>query len=288
MEHDWVNMGGWTGQLAGFAGVYLWLGLASVLAGVTTVLFGFGGGFVVVPLLYQMVRTAQGQGSAGGQAAMQVAIATSTCLMVVSSALATRRHARLGNLVRSAWWPMAGYIALGAALGALLVTQVQGQWLRWAFMFYLSVTIADGLLRSGFVAASGPVRRPPGPGKLAVVGTLIGAVAALLGVGGSVMTVPMLRRQGWSMTQATAMASPLTLPVGVAGAISYLLLARPEAVLLPPWYMGYVDGLALLVLVAGSILGMHLAGPWIGRIRDRLHAQIYLALLCLVLLGMWL
>ena len=38
--------------------LYLVLALFGVLSGVTTVLFGFGGGFVAVPVLYAALRPA--------------------------------------------------------------------------------------------------------------------------------------------------------------------------------------------------------------------------------------
>lgn len=59
--------------------------LIGVLAGLTTVLFGFGGGFVTVPVIVW----ADG---ALGAAAPAVAVATSAVVMVVNAAAATRQH----------------------------------------------------------------------------------------------------------------------------------------------------------------------------------------------------
>lgn len=118
-----------------------------------------------------------------------------------------------------------------------------------------------------------------------MTGTLIGAVAALLGVGGSVMTVPLMRRRGASMTAATAMANPLSLPMAVSGTATYVLLSANHPAL-GDWYAGYLDLRALLVLAVGSWLGIRLASTWIGRITDRMHARVYLLLLTMVLVVM--
>jgi len=40
------------------------------------------------------------------------------------------------------------------------------------------------------------------------------------------------------------------------------------------------------VLVLGSWFGIHMASRWIGKIPDGLHAKVYIALLCGVLLAM--
>src|SRR5471032_1879367 len=97
---------------------YLILALFGGLAGVTTVLFGFGGGFVVVPLLYTALIAAHGAQSPTGLVAMQIAVATSTCVMIFGAALATRRHHLAGTLDWQQIRPLLAPIAVGSLLGA--------------------------------------------------------------------------------------------------------------------------------------------------------------------------
>lgn len=266
--------------------MYLLLLAFGGLAGVTTVLFGFGGGFVVVPLLYALLTSGPGAHGAVGESAMHIAVATSTGVMIVGALIATLRHHRLGTLDWGPVRPLAGYIALGAILGAAAAMSLHGEWVRWAFIAYLGATILDSVFRPGFLAAPGTPFRKLSSAATAGFGVAIGTIAAFLGVGGSVMTVPLLRRRGAGMMQATAMAIPLTLPMALAGTATYVLLAWQETAALGPWFAGYVDVRAFLVLVAGSWVGIKLASPLVGRIPDRLHARVYLALLALVLVVM--
>lgn len=266
--------------------MYLLLFVAGGLAGVTTVLFGFGGGFVVVPLLYVALTVVNGADSAVGQAAMHIAVATSTCVMIFGASMATLRHRRAGTLDWQRVRPLLGYVALGAVIGAAAAISLRGEWVRWAFVGYLIATLLDSLFRPGFVTRPSAPRRAMSQGATAGFGMAIGTVAALLGVGGSVMTVPLMRRRGASMTQAAAMANPLSLPMAIAGTATYVSLAWSETAALGAWYAGYVDLRAFLALVAGSWLGIRLTSPFIGRLPDRLHARIYLGLLALVLVVM--
>jgi len=262
--------------------VYSVLLLCSGLAGVTTVLFGFGGGFVVVPLMVTLLIAVHGPDSATGLAAMHIAVATSTALMIFAASLSTWRHHRRRTVQWHLVRPLAGYIAIGAVLGAAAAVSLSGDWVRWAFIGYLGLTIADAILRPGFLHQAGGDVRSMGRLVTAMTGTFIGTVAALLGVGGSVMTVPLMRRRGASMTAATAMANPLSLPMAVSGTATYVLLSASDTAL-GAWYAGYVDLRALLALAVGSWLGIHLASRWIGRIPDRIHAGVYLLLLTVVL-----
>lgn len=267
---------------------YVLLACFGCLSGVTAVLFGFGGGFVVVPLMYRMLM-AHHSGDAIGESAMHIAVATSTCVMIVNALVATGKHQRAGQLIRHYLWPFGGFIALGAVFGAAAATWLNGEIIRYAFMAYLGLTILDCLLRRGFLTRpSDAVLRPLAPMETALGGTTIGIIATMLGVGGSVMTVPLLRRCGLSMSQATSMANPLSVPVALAGTITYMALASFTGTDFGPWFVGFVDLLAFFVLTLGALLGIRLATPWIGRIPDRLHARVYVGLLMFVMVGMWL
>ncbi|EFV87000.1 integral membrane protein, partial [Achromobacter xylosoxidans C54] len=251
-----------------FAMLYVTLALFGALSGVTTVLFGFGGGFVVVPVLYGVLTATHGAQDAIGQAAMHIAVATSTCVMIVNSVAATRKHQRAGNIVRAYVWPLAGFIGVGALLGAWAATRASGDVVRYAFIAYLAVTILDCLLRQGFMARhEAQAARPLGQGVTVGGGVVIGVIATFLGVGGSVMTVPLLRRRGLPMAKAAAMANPLTLPVAIVGTLAYMAAARALPAPLAPWIIGYVDLLAFAALALGSLAGIRLAAPLIPRIR---------------------
>lgn len=261
--------------------IYILLAACGIFAGVTTVLFGFGGGFVAVPLLYQTM--VHGSTALDTSHAMQVAVATSTCVMIFGSALATAKQQRAGALDWSVIRPLAAFIAIGSALGAIAATALHGSWLRWAFIVYVTLTILDCWLRPGFLTQpTAGVRSGP----TALAGLVIGLIAALLGVGGSVMTVPLLRRRGVSMTGATAMANPLSLPVAVVATATYSAMPWSAMPPLGSWYLGYVDLRAFLALVLGSYMGIRAASAFIGRIPDRVHARVYIGLLIAVVIAM--
>lgn len=265
--------------------LYLLLAVCGCLTGITTVLFGFGGGFVVVPLLYRLLSQLNAADSAIGRSAMQIAVATSTCVMIFGALLATLRHQRAGTLDWSQLRPLLGFIGAGAVAGALAAATVHGEELRWAFAAYLALTILDCWLRPGFLSQPAEGRAAPSSIATALSGLVIGWVAAFLGVGGSVMTVPLMRRRGIAMGRATAMANPLSLPVALAGTATYAVLSTGPAPSFGAWYLGNVDLRAAAVLVVGTWIGIRVASPWIGRIPDRVHARIYLGLLVIVLMA---
>ncbi|MCX4844528.1 sulfite exporter TauE/SafE family protein [Streptomyces sp. NBC_00893] len=253
------------------------------LTGITTVLFGFGGGFITVPVVYGVLTMTARPGADAD--AMHVAVATSAAVMVVNASAAALAQWRQGRLRREYVWPLAAFIAAGSVAGSFATTLIGGTALRLLFAAYLLVTIADSLLRKGFLAVTQRTRPQPLERRTVTFGGVgIGLVAAGLGVGGSVMTVPLLRRRGLPMAEATAMANPLSVPVAVAGTLVYAL--APTATAAGPGQLGYVDLTAGAALLIGSLPTIAVARCLVGRVPDRVHSIAYVALLVVVLVVM--
>ncbi|WP_158102370.1 TSUP family transporter, partial [Streptomyces cacaoi] len=122
--------------------------VVGLAVGVTTVLFGFGGGFVTVPVI-AVVDIAL-----GGDA-LRVATATSALVMLVNAVVATtatRRDVLARLRGRRVLFVLLG---VGGAIGALGARFAPDLLLRWGFVAYVGVTVLDLLLRPGFVRAAG-------------------------------------------------------------------------------------------------------------------------------------
>lgn len=249
-----------------------------LLTGVTTVLFGFGGGFVAVPVVVWA-------DAALGADAMRVATATSALVMLVNAGFATAVTPRRVLLALRGSGRLLLLLAAGAAAGALATRLAPVAVAHWAFVVYCAFTIADLLLRPGFL------RPPPRGGAIsdaprrlpAVLGAPIGAVAAFLGVGGSVMTVPAMRRAGHTMHVATTLANPLTLAIALpATAMSLGAAAVPAAAHAHVHLVGLVDLRAASALLLGALPVIAVLRRRPPAIPDRIHAWAYIGLLALV------
>ncbi|AGP59612.1 hypothetical protein M271_41175 [Streptomyces rapamycinicus NRRL 5491] len=252
-----------------------------LLTGVTTVLFGFGGGFAAVPVVVWA-------DAALGADAIRVATATSALVMVVNAAFATAVTARrvLGALRGSTGLLL--LLAAGATAGALATRRAPPALVLWLFVAYVASTIVDLLLRPGFLRPGAHIESADGPRPLpAVLGAPIGAVAAFLGVGGSVMTVPAVRRAGHTMHMASALANPLTLAIALpAAAVSLGGTPLPASAGAHVHLVGLVDPGAAAALLAGAlpVIGVLRRRP--PRIPDRIHAWAYIGLLTVVVAAM--
>ena len=254
------------------------IALAGFTTGITTVLFGFGGGFVVVPFVYHlMLRQPELTGNA-----MHVAVATSTAVMIFNAGWVSYRNWRAGKLAAQTLFPLLWFIAIGAVVGSCLAGILSEKIVRALFILYMLATISDCLLRKGFFRGSARRRL-----SLPVVtggGMVIGMIAALLGVGGSVMTVPLLRRHGYEMQECVSASNPLSLPVALCGAVTYAIIGWHSIPL--GGFIGFISLKILGLLVLTGWAGIVFSRRAIPAVSDVWYARIYVLLLCLVLLAM--
>src|SRR5258708_37566335 len=158
---------------------------------------------------------------------------------------------------------------------------------RLFFILSILAVIADCLLRKGFMDDSGGHEfHKMGRVVEFMAGLVIGAIASLLGVGGSVMTVPLMRRHGARMKNAVAMANPLGFPVAIIGTLTYVLAAQHHHVDLGSDYLGFVHLPSFAILSACSVVGVEAAVRTLPKIPDKAHAVIYIGLLILVVITM--
>jgi uncharacterized membrane protein YfcA len=244
--------------------VYLMLGaIAGVLAG----LLGVGGGLVLVAALAWLLPSM----GVPVEVAMHAALASSLASIVLTAAASARAHSRRGSVL----WPVVAWMVpgllLGGWLGSGLAVRIDGGLLRWLVAGYCVIAAAQLLLSRPRTSdgANGPV---PRGAAMTAAGTGIGAVSAVVGIGGGSMTVPLLVWRGVAPVRAVGTSSACGVAIGLASAVGYALHAPAGA--LPQHAIGYVYlpaaiGVAMASVFAaplGTRLAHRLSGPALKRV----------------------
>jgi len=222
---------------------FLLLIAIGLTAGVLAGLLGIGGGLVIVPALTALLLARE----IDGDVAVPMAVATSLATMLMTAASAVWFHYRRGAVD----WPtiarLGSGVAVGAVIGAWAATTLSGQMLARVF------AVIAGLIGLRMVAAASP--RPAGtvarPRLWWLIGPLVGAASALVGIGGGTFNVPYLVRNGYSMVRAVANASACGWPIALAGAATFALL--PPREMAPPGALGHIWLPGTLVIGLGGI-----------------------------------
>lgn len=237
----------------------LLLVLAGLGAGALGALLGLGGGILIVPIL-----------TLGFGMSLHAAVGTSlVCVIATSNGAAAinvgagRADVRLGILLG------AGTI-IGAVAGSVIAGWLPERTLAALFALLLGYTIVAMLrrLRSGRSDEDDDAvldaSAPDGPGapdyrnrrrSLAIGGAIgAGAVSGLLGVGGGIVTVPLIHLvMGAPMRIATATSNYMIGITAAAGAYAYLFRGDLDLRAAAPMVLGVVIGAALAARLGASV-----------------------------------
>ncbi len=251
--------------------IYLALG---AFAGLMAGLLGVGGGLIIVPVLAWVLI----QQEVAVGLVMHLALGTSLATIVLTSMSSLYAHHRLGHLD----WRLVGRLTPGLVIGALI-----GVWiadgletaaLKQLFgVFEIAVGVYM-LLGSPKPLAS---ERTGVPGALEYggVGTFIGTISSLLGIGGGTLTVPYLSWRGQLMQRAVAVSAACGLPIAVAGAIGYVIAGwKTEG--LPAFSLGYLYLPALILICITSLMTAPMGAKLAHRIPSRQLKRVFALFLC--------
>ena len=216
-----------------------------LVAGLLAGLFGIGGGLIIVPVLTMLLST---QGVASHHVLL-IAIATSLASIMLTAIASVRAHHRLGRVCWATVYRLSPMIMLGAGSGSLVAAQLPTQVLKHILVIFLLYVATLMALQVK------PQSNAVTPAKYLdySVALLIGALSAIVGIGGGTLTVPYLVHRQHTMHSAVAIASACGLPIAIAGTLSYALLAW-HTTDLPAWNVGYVCLPAFVGIGLGSIL----------------------------------
>src|SRR6476620_2424264 len=246
---------------------------AGLAGGIVAGLFGVGGGTVIVPAVFYAFEAL----GVGGESNLHTAIGTSLLTIVATSwrsLKAHRSHGAVDEAVLKRWTP---WVGVGALIGAAVagVTSMEG------------LALVYGVCLTGIAAQLGlmPERytlRPDLPTGWARrgIGSLIGGLSAMMGIGGGSFGGMMMTLCGRPIHQAVATASGFGVTIGAAAALGFVVFGW-DAGGRPPLSLGYVNvpGAVLMGVLTTAV------APWGAKLAHSLDRRVLRRAFALYLLA---
>lgn len=214
-------------------------------AGIAAGLLGVGGGLIIVPVLAGVYADQHFPAAI----VMQSAVGTSLATIVVTSLSSMYSHHRRGGVLWSQVMQLGVGILFGAWLGAAIAHHLESRVLGLLFALF-EFAVAANLVWDRLPAAH---RRLPGRVASALAGLVIGAVSAILGIGGGTLTVPWLVWHNVDIRQAVGTSAACGLPIALAGTLGFIV-AGWHVEGMPAGASGYVYWPAVAAVAVTSTL----------------------------------
>jgi uncharacterized protein len=224
----------------------LYLSIAGIIAGVLAGLFGIGGGTVLVPAFYEVF----GAVNVPDDVRMHLALGSSMAIVVSTSIRSFTSHLKRGTpdtvLLQSWRWA----VPLGVLVAALIVSSISSFGLRFVFAI-VSVIVGLKLLLNRESWRLGD-HLPDNPVRFAV-GSFIGLVSTLMGIGGGVLNNTFMTLFGRSMHQAVGTSAGVGVLIAIPGLLGYMW-AGWGRVGLPPFSTGFVNWMTVLLIIPLTLI----------------------------------
>lgn len=188
-----------------------------IFAGILAGLLGVGGGIVIVPVLFFLFQSF----GVSPESAMLVATATSLATIVPTSISSIRAHHQKDNVdfVLLKRWSM--FILFGVLAGSWLVTRVDGTILTFLFGAIATLSALNMLFST---SKSAICQKLPNTLGQSIMGTSIGFLSSMVGIGGGTISVPLLTLCNYPTHKAVGTAAAIGLIISLPGALTMLTI----------------------------------------------------------------
>lgn len=235
--------------------------LIGTLAGFLAGLLGIGGGLVTVPILLLTFSLLD----FSPDTKIQMAVGTSLGAMVFTAASSAYAHYAKKGVRKDIFYLLAPGIIFGAAFGAFVAIYLSSPALK---LIIATSEILIGL--SFFSPHSIEIKGKPTfhPLYFGLLGFPIGAFSTVLGIGGGLLTVPILTFFRVPLHQAISTSAATGFLIALIGAISFLFPGL--------WLSGEKGGMGYLYPPAFIIIGLtsSLCAPYGAQLAYRLPTSI--------------
>ncbi|MGB0086431.1 MAG: sulfite exporter TauE/SafE family protein [Rhodomicrobiaceae bacterium] len=216
------------------------------VTGVLSGLFGVGGGGIMVPILYELVRIL---GAADG-VRMHIAIGTSFAIIIPTSFRAARLHYQRGAMDLAALRVIGPAAIAGVILGALTAKFADDAVMKIVWVCSATVLSLSLIAKRENWRLKGNFANPA---IAAPIGAGVGFLATMMGVGGGAYITPAMTLLGRPIHQAVGTAAGFGVVVAIPALIGYLW-AGWGVDGLPPGSVGYVSLIGAAAMLPASVL----------------------------------
>lgn len=240
-------------------------------------LFGIGGGGIMVPVLTFLFMQQQFP----SEHILHMALATSMAAIIPTAIASLRAH----HQHQAVLWPVVIKIAPGILLGTFAGTFLASYLSAKPLAIFFSCFMAFVALQMVINRKPKPSRQLPGAIGMSATGSGIGAISALVAIGGGTLTVPFLVWCNVSLPVAIGTSAAVGLPIAASGAIGYITNGWDE-LNLPAHTLGYVYWPAVIAMACMSFFTAPLGAKLAHRLPITLLKKLFALLLIALSLQM--
>lgn len=225
---------------------FIGLILIGICAGFASGLLGVGGGFLIVPLQYFLLKYI----GVNPDLAMLISLGTSLAIIIPTSMSGAYRHTRTMDNIVKPGIQLGVFGIVGGVIGGFVASALPSRVLEIIFGCLLLFVVVKNII---------DINKERDEARIlfnllttAIIGLAVGFSSGLLGVGGGIFLIAILTALlGFSLIEAIGTSSVFICLTAVGGFLSYIVTGWGVSTF--PYSIGYVSIVNFLVIACFSV-----------------------------------
>ena len=242
------------------------MAITAVVAGFFAGFFGIGGGIITVPCLFYIF----GAIGIDKSFVMHLAVGTSFAIIVPTAMMSVFTHYKHKAVDFGVLKTYGIFVVIGVVIGSFFAASMETK----SLVLFFSIIIYLLAINLIFLKDKTKIKLKFNLFQRTVLGFIVGFVSSLMGIGGAIMNVPILKFVGYSINKAIGSAASIGFLIAVFGCIGFLISGIFIKTNIP-LSIGFINVPAFLIFIPITILMAKVGATAVHKIKREIIAKMF-------------
>ena len=242
------------------------MAVTATLAGFFAGFFGIGGGIITVPCLFYIFESV----GVDKSIIMHLAVGTSFAIIIPTAIMSVYTHYKHKAVDFNILKTYGIFVVAGVVLGASFAASMETK----SLVLFFSVVMYLLALNLLFLKNKNKINLKFNLLQRTTLGFSVGFVSSLMGIGGAIMNVPILKFVGFTINKAIGTAASIGFLISVFGTLGFLIsgmLVQTNAIL----SIGFINIPAFLIFIPITILMAKIGATMVHKVKKELITKLF-------------
>ena len=242
------------------------MAITAVVAGFFAGFFGIGGGIITVPCLFYIF----GAIGIDKSFVMHLAVGTSFAIIVPTAIMSVFTHYKHKAVDFGVLKTYGIFVVIGVVIGSFFAASMETK----SLVLFFSIIIYLLAINLIFLKDKTKIKLKFNLFQRTVLGFIVGFVSSLMGIGGAIMNVPILKFVGYSINKAIGSAASIGFLIAVFGCLGFLISGIFIKTNIP-LSVGFINIPAFLIFIPITILMAKAGATAVHKIKREIIAKLF-------------
>ena len=242
------------------------MSVTALFAGFFAGFFGIGGGIITVPCLFYIF------GAVGIDKSfiMHLAVGTSFAIIVPTAMMSVFTHYKYKAVDFGVVKTYGIFVVIGVIIGTFFAASMNTK----SLVLFFSVIMYLLALNLIFLKDKTKIKLKFNLLQRTVLGFIVGFVSSLMGIGGAIMNVPILKFVGYTINKAIGSAASIGFLIAVFGCLGFLISGNMIKTDIP-LSTGFINIPAFLIFIPITIVMAKVGATTVHKMKKEIIAKLF-------------